>query len=186
MNQKSPDESGSSQNWKADMGVGYEYYGSTSRRVFSTRLSSSPSRVGMTNSPADSRSVDSLAGSGWLSPAGFRSMLPQSPGLKVAISPAEVSVGGGFPERSLECYIPSKSKTVVSPQSALVVLIPSEVPQADRAQRRFPRQGLPFSQQQRYSPAGWNQIVDEFLSRVSRAPQKSPLRGILFMHSSCR
>ncbi|KAI5398821.1 hypothetical protein KIW84_064270 [Lathyrus oleraceus] len=90
MNQKSPGKSGSSQNWKADMGIGYEYHGSTSRRVFSTRLSPFPSRVEMTNSPADPRSVDSLAGSGWLSPAGFRSMLPQSPGLKVAVSQRRV------------------------------------------------------------------------------------------------
>ena len=73
-----------------------------------------PSRVMRTNSPADPRSVASLAGSEWLSPAGFGSMLPQSPGLKVAISPAEVSVCGDYPSRA-GIDVPSKSKTVVSP-----------------------------------------------------------------------
>ena len=69
------------------MGVGYEYqrFDESSGVQYQIFLIS-PSRVVRTNSPADSRSVDSLAGSGWLSPAGFRSMLSQQLGLKVAVS----------------------------------------------------------------------------------------------------
>ena len=155
MEQKSPDESGSSQNWKADMGVGYEYHGSASRRVFSTRLSSSPSRVGMTNSPADSRSVDSLAGSGWLSPAGFRLMLPQSPGLKVAISQRRYLLVGVSPSRVGIVISPANQRPLF-PHRVRWWFFPQRYPQADRVQRRlFPQQGLPISWQHYYSPAGW-------------------------------
>jgi hypothetical protein len=78
MNQKSPDESGSSQKWKADTGFGCWIPGfDESTGVMRQNFLVSPSRVGIVtspadsrsvSSPADSRSVSSLAGSGWLSP----------------------------------------------------------------------------------------------------------------------
>ena len=49
MNQKSPDESGSSQKWKADTRLGGGYYGSTSRRMFCTNFSHFPSVVSKQN-----------------------------------------------------------------------------------------------------------------------------------------
>jgi hypothetical protein len=42
---KGPDESGSSQKWKADTRLGGGYHGSTSRRVFCTNFSHFPSYV---------------------------------------------------------------------------------------------------------------------------------------------
>jgi hypothetical protein len=50
----------------------------------------------------------------------------------------------------------------------------------------IPVEGCPFPSSSAIPQqgGGWSGI--EFLSRVPRAPQKSPLRGILFMHSSFR
>ena len=130
--------------------------------------------------------MTSLAGSGWLSPAGLRSMFPQQPGLKVAISPAEVSVGGCSSSRVGIVIYPSRSKTVVSPQSALVGLSPA-MPQADQGQRRLSPAGVA------YFPAA-ELFPDRVESECWRVPQQSAssspeesLEGdAFFIHSSCR
>ena len=79
-------------------------------------------------------------------------------------------MSGGSPNR-VGMYIPSKSKTVVSPQRALVVLIPSNSPSGSGAKEVFPQQGLPISPQQCYSPAGrkleWWRVPQQSVSSSS-------------------
>ncbi|KAI5389202.1 hypothetical protein KIW84_074742 [Lathyrus oleraceus] len=58
--------------------------------------------------------------------------------------PAEVSVGGGFPEQSRDCYIPGKPETVVSPPSELVVLSPAKSPSGSGSVEVFPSKGCLF------------------------------------------
>ena len=67
----------------------------------------------------------------------------------------EVSVGGGFSKQSRDCCIPSKSKTVVSPQSALVVLSPAKSPSGPGAEEVVPGKGGLFPSSSVISPAGW-------------------------------
>ncbi|KAI5437016.1 hypothetical protein KIW84_023219 [Lathyrus oleraceus] len=151
MEQKSPDESGSSQKWKADSGVRCRF-----------KVCGFPSRVVGTNSPADSRSVDSLAGSGWLSPADLRSMLPQSPGLEIALSQRR-SVRVSQAESG---FISSASQRQLNPHRGLVVLIPSNIPKRIGCKGGFSPARVAFSQQQYYSPEGWR-------SEYWRVPQQS-------------
>ena len=104
-------------------------------------------------------------------------------GVSVSISPVKSSgICEGSPSR-VGIDIPRKSKIEVSPLS-VGGSYPPAIPQADWVQRRLSPARVTFSQQQRHSPVGWNRSIDEFLSRVSRVPQESPLRGTFFMHSS--
>ena len=121
-----------------------------------------------------------------ISPAGLRSVFPQQPGLEVAISQQRCLLVVVSPSMAELVKFPSKSKTVVSPQSALVVSSLAKSPNGSGSEEVIPGDGCLFPSSSAIPQQGGYWSVVEFLSRVPRAPQKSPLRGILFMHSSFR
>jgi hypothetical protein len=129
-----------------------------------------------------------LAGSGWYSPSR----------LKIAHFPSG-SICEGSQSR-VGIYIPSKSKTVVFPQSAVKDLYPQHV-----LERVGCKGGIPQHVLERVgckgsvsparvvyflaavlSPAGWKSEQWRVpQQRVSYSPENS-LEGDIFMHSSCR
>jgi hypothetical protein len=96
-----------------------------------------------------------------ISPACLRSVFPQQPGLKVAISPAEVSVAG---------FSPACQRLLFSPQNALVVSSPAKSPSGSGSVEVILGKGGPFPSSGAIPQQGGDWSVVEFLSRVPRAP----------------
>ncbi|KAI5420666.1 hypothetical protein KIW84_044487 [Lathyrus oleraceus] len=75
---------------------------------------------------------------------------------------------------------PASQRLLVSPQSELVVLSPAKSPSGSGAEEVIPGEGGLFPSSSVIPQQGGDRSVGEFLSRVPRAPRKSPLRGIHF------
>ena len=88
----------------------------------------------------------------------------------VVVSPSRVGI----------VVSPASQRLLVSPQSALVVLSPAKSPSGSGAEEVFPSKGCLFPSSSAIPQQGGDRSVGKFLSRVSRTPQKGPLRGILF------
>ena len=115
-----------------------------------------------------------LAGSGWYSPSR----------LKIAHFPSG-SICEGSQSR-VGIYIPSKSKTVVFPQSAVKDLYPQHVLERVGCKGSVSPARVVYFLAAVLSPAGWKSEQWRVpQQRVSFSPENS-LEGDIFMHSSCR
>ena len=79
-------------------------------------------------------------------------------------------------------FSPSKSEVGSFPSGGgnCLFISPAESPSGSGSVDVIPGEGGPFPSSSAIPQQGGDGSVSEFLSRVPRAPQKSPLKGMLF------